>query len=60
MAHAHTDTPIPPRGDQQPVSEHTEAQLQRLSDRLGVPLHGDLTEREARRRIIMLREAENR
>lgn len=60
MTYAQPHSPIPQRGDQQPVSEHTEAQLQRLSDRLGVPLHGDLTEREARRRIIMLREVENR
>ena len=42
-----------------PATESTETQLIRLSQRLGVPIRGDLSEREARRRIIMLREAEN-
>lgn len=59
MTHTQKAQPIPPKGDDQPASEGTEAQLIRLSERLGVEVKGDLTERQARRRIIALREAEN-
>lgn len=41
------------------ASESTQAQLIRLSERLGIEVRGDLSEGEARRRIILLREVEN-
>ncbi|GHF60894.1 hypothetical protein [Seohaeicola zhoushanensis] len=46
-------------GDAAPARPSTEAELMRLSERLGFAFEAGLSESEARRRIALLHEVEN-